>query len=57
MLKKNNVILLAMIREPGDLPKMFTSSHNLGSGGDDGKVPTTDLFVVGTLLFLQIITK
>ena len=25
----------------------------LGSGGDDGKVPTTDLFVVGTLLFLQ----
>ena len=36
---------------------MFTSSHTLGSGGDDGKVPTTELFVVGTLLYLQTITK
>jgi len=36
---------------------MMTSSHKLGSGGDDGKVPTTDLFVVGTLPFLQIIRR
>ncbi len=36
---------------------MFTSSHTLGSGGDDGKVPTTDFFVVGTLLYLEIITS
>lgn len=36
---------------------MFTSSHTLGSGGDDGKVPTTDLFVVGTLRYLEIKTR
>jgi hypothetical protein len=39
----------AMIRKPGDLPKMLTSSCDAGSGGDDGKVPTTKVFVVGTL--------
>ena len=36
---------------------MFTSSHFLGSGGDDGKVPTTDLFVVGTLVYLEVKTS
>ncbi|SPF53039.1 hypothetical protein SBF1_630004 [Candidatus Desulfosporosinus infrequens] len=41
-----------MIRKPGDLPKVLTSSHNVGSGGDDGKVPTTEIFVVGTFIFL-----
>ncbi|KJR48833.1 hypothetical protein UF75_0720 [Desulfosporosinus sp. I2] len=40
-----------MIREPGDLPKMLKSFHIVGSDGDEGKVPATDLFVVGTFLF------
>ena len=33
---------------------MFSSSYNVGSGGDDGKVPTTDLFVVGTFGTLKV---
>ena len=30
---------------------MFKSFHIVESGGDDGKVPTTDLFVVGIFYF------
>ncbi len=29
---------------------MLTASQTLGSVGDDGKVPTTKLFVVGTFI-------
>lgn len=29
---------------------MLTSSCDAGSGGDDGKVPTTEVVVVGTFL-------
>jgi len=43
-----------MIRKPGDLPKMLTSFRSMESGGDDGKVPTTVLFVVGTFLFFKL---
>ena len=32
---------------------MLKSFHIVGSDGDEGKVPATDLFVVGTFLFLK----
>ena len=36
---------------------MFKSFHIVESGGDDGKIPTTDLFVVGIFNFISTIFK